>query len=346
MEEGDPAISRIPNPLAGWQVDRSQIRFVGEGLERPECILAERDGTLWSADGRGGVVRIDPDGTQDLILQSTVARNEASSFEERYVNTQGSLPNGLAFDAGGNFLIANFGTDSLELTTRSGQTRTLLDNIDGKPIGKANFVTRDSKGRLWLTVTTRMVPWTRHVEVMSYDGYIAVIDEKGARIVADGLCGTNELRFDPTEEFLYVAETTARRVSRFRVRGDGSLSPRETYGPENVGGFCDGIAFDAHGNLWCALIMADRLIALTPDGDVLTLLDDGDPHGTAALDRAWAERRVTPEIMAGATGTLAPWLASLTFGGPDLKTVYLGSLRGSRIPYFRSPVAGQPLIYW
>jgi len=336
----------MPNPLAGWQVDRSQIRFVGEGLERPECILAERDGTLWSADGRGGVVRIDPDGTQELILQSTVARNEASSFEERYVNTQGSLPNGLAFDAGGNFLIANFGTDSLELTTRSGETRTLLDSIDGKPIGKANFVTRDSRGRLWLTVTTRMVPWTRHVEVMSYDGYIAVIDDRGARIVADGLCGTNELRFDPEEEFLYVAETTARRVSRFRVRPDGSLSARETYGPENVGGFCDGIAFDAHGNLWCALIMSDRLVALTPEGDVLTLLDDGDPQGTAALDRAWEERRVTPEIMTGATGTLAPWLASLTFGGPDLKTVYLGSLRGSRIPYFRSPVAGQPLIYW
>ena len=334
------------NPLAGWTVDRSAIRYVGTGLERPECILAEPDGTLWSADGRGGVVRIAADGTQQLILQSTVAAKGGSSFEDRYVNTMGSLPNGLAFDADGNLLIANFGTDALELTSRDGRTTTLVDTIDGRPVGKANFVTRDSRGRLWLTVTTRMVPWTRHVETMSHDGYIALIDERGARIVADGLCGTNELRFDPAEDYLYVAETTARRVSRFRVLPEGGLGARETYGPDNVGGFCDGIAFDVYGNLWSTLIMADRLIAITPQGELLTLLDDGVADATAALDAAWRENRVTPALMAAATGTIAPWMASLTFGGPDLKTVYLGSLRGDRIPCFRSPVAGLPLIHW
>ena len=334
------------NPLEGWQVDRASIRYVGHDLQRPECILAERDGTIWSADARGGVVRIAPDGTQELILQSTLAASAPSSFEDRHVNTKGSLPNGLAFDAEGNFLIANFGTDSLELMTRDGRSRTLLDSIEGKPIGKANFVTRDSRGRLWLTVTTRMIPWTRHVEVMSYDGYIAVVDDTGARIVADGLCGTNELRFDPKEEWLYVAETTARRISRFRVLDGSALSGRETYGPENVGGFCDGIAFDAYGNLWSTLIMADRLIAITPKGDLRVLLDDGNPAATAELDRAWQEKRVNPTLMAAASGTIAPWMASVTFGGPDLRTVYLGSLRGDRIPWFRSPVAGQPLIYW
>lgn len=337
---------KSPNPLLGWTVDRSDIRYVGEGLERPECILAEPDGTLWSADGRGGVVRIAPDGTQQLILQSTVSRNEAKSFEDRYVNTMGSLPNGLAFDTEGNFLIANFGTDALELMTRDGETRTLIDRIDGKPVGKANFVTRDRLGRLWLTVTTRTVPWTKHVEIMSHDGYIAVIDQRGVRIVADGLCGTNELRFDANEEYLYVAETTKRRISRFKVQPDGSLGPRQTHGPDNVGGFCDGIAFDAYGNLWSTLIMADRLIAITPEGELLVLLDDGQPDATAALDAAWEEGRVTPSLMAAAIGTIAPWMASLTFGGPDLKTVYLGSLRGNRIAYFRSPVAGQPLIAW
>ena len=50
-----------PNPLVGWQVDPASIRRVGTDLQRPECILAERDGTLWSADARGGVMRIAPD---------------------------------------------------------------------------------------------------------------------------------------------------------------------------------------------------------------------------------------------------------------------------------------------
>lgn len=336
----------MTNPLKGFQVDPADIRYIGHDLQRPECILAERDGTLWAADGRGGVMKILPDGTQELILQKGLETNEATSFEDRYVNTKGSLPNGLAFAANGDLLIANFGTDRVELMKRTGESSVLLDNIDGKPIGKANFVTRDSQGRLWLTVTTQTIPWTDHVKTNSRDGYIAVIDEKGARIVADNLCGTNELRFDPKEEWLYVAETTSRNITRFRPQADGSLTNREIYGPSNVGGFCDGIAFDAYGNLWTTLIMADRLVAITPDGELLTILDDGNPEKTAELDKAWEEGRVTPELMAAATGTICPWMASLTFGGPDLKTVYLGSLRGDRIPCFQSPVAGLPLIYW
>ena len=334
------------NPLRGFTVDRADIRYIGHDLQRPECILAERDGTLWSADARGGVMRISPDGQQELVVQKGLEQVGGGSFEDRYVNTQGSLPNGLAFDAEGNFLIANFGTDRLEFMKRDGESRVMVDNIDGRPLGKANFVTRDSKGRLWLTVTTQTVPWTDHVRINSRDGYIALIDEKGIRIVADDLCGTNELRFDANEEWVYVAETTSRNITRFRVTESGDLIDREIYGPSNVGGFCDGIAFDAYGNLWSTLIMADRLIAITPEGDLLTILDDGNPEATAVLDRAWEDGRVTPELMAAASGTLCPWMASLTFGGPDLKTVYLGSLRGDRIPYFQSPVAGLPLIYW
>ena len=336
----------MTNPLIGFQVDPAALSFIGEGLERPECILAERDGTLWAADGRGGVVRIDRDGRQELILQNGQHANRASSFEERLVQTRGSLPNGLTFDANGDFLIANFGTDRVERMTRSGETSVVIDRIDGRPFGKANFVTRDRKGRLWLTVTTTMNPWTDHVKTNSRDGYIALIDDRGARIVADNLCGTNELRFDAEEEFLYVAEPTARCIARFRVQGE-TLTARETYGPSTLGGFCDGIALDAHGNLWTTLIMADRLVAITPEGDLLTILDlGGDPLALADLDRAWSEGRVTPELMGRCGGTLCPWMASLTFGGPDLRTVYLGSLRGSTIPFFRAPVAGLPLIYW
>lgn len=336
----------MTNPLKDFKLDRSTIQFIGKDLQRPECILAERDGTLWAADGRGGIMKIATDGEQELILQKGLGENVAASFEDRYVNTMGSLPNGLAFDANGDFLIANFGTDRLEFMKRSGESRIMIDNIDGRPLGKANFVTRDSKGRLWLTVTTQTIPWTDHVKINSRDGYIALIDDKGIRIVADNLCGTNELRFDAKEEWVYVAETTSRNITRFKVEDNGDLTHREIYGPSNIGGFCDGIAFDSYGNLWSTLIMADRLVAITPEGDLLTILDDGQPEKTAILDRAWEEGRVTPELMAQTTGTLCPWMASLTFGGPDLKTVYLGSLRGDRIPYFTSPVAGLPLIYW
>ena len=41
-----------------------------------------------------------------------------------------------------------------------------------------------------------------------------LIDERGIRIVADGFVGTNEIRFDADEEWLYVVESNARRISR------------------------------------------------------------------------------------------------------------------------------------
>ena len=61
--------SRTPNPLRGWQVDRRTIVNVGTDLQRPECVLAQSDGTLWTADARGGVMRIRPDGSQELLAQ-------------------------------------------------------------------------------------------------------------------------------------------------------------------------------------------------------------------------------------------------------------------------------------
>jgi gluconolactonase len=334
------------NPLQGWQVDRAAIRHVGTGLQRPECILAERDGTLWAADARGGAMRIAADGSQQLVVPSQSAAGEVVDFETRYVQSQGSLPNGMAFLPNGDFVIANWGTDSVEVMTREGQVRRLFDRIDGQPLGKANFVMRDSRGRIWLTVTTRMQPWTESINARARDGYIALIDERGVRIVADGFEGTNEVRMDANEEWLYVVESNARRISRLRVQDDGSLTHREVYGPSKLAGFPDGFAFDASGNLWVTLVMTDQLVAITPEGEVLTLLDDSNPEATARLNQHYEARTLTPEIMGATAGTLAPWMASLTFGGADLHTVYLGSLRGTTLPSFRAPVAGLPLIHW
>ncbi|CAN7664692.1 SMP-30/gluconolactonase/LRE family protein [Bosea sp. LjRoot237] len=339
-------MSHRPNPLDGFVIDPAAIAYVGEGLQRPECILAERDGSLWSADARGGVVHIRPDGTQELITQTTShGFAEAADEEARFVS--GTLPNGLAFAGNGDVLISNFGTDRLEVMTRSGETRVLVDRVDGQAIGKVNFVLRDSKGRIWLTISTRTTNWMRAMSPDVRDGYVALYDGGRLRIVADGFAFTNETRLDASEEWLYVAETCACRVTRLRVGPDGSLSDREIFGPSDHGAFIDGIAFDAHGNLWGTHVMLDRIFAITPEGSLRILLDDD--RGSAAgkaLMAAFTRDEVTPELMLACGGTIAPWFASITFGGPDLRTAHIGSLRGSRIPCFRSPVAGLPMAHW
>ena len=336
-----------PNPLAGWRVDPATIRTIGSGLARPECILAERDGSLWSADARGGVIHIRPDGSQRLIPSPDGGHCDLGP--DRAPNLfEGTLPNGLAFARNGDLLIANFGTDALEVMTRDGRSRILCDRIDGMPLGKVNFVLRDSRDRLWITISTRVNPWSKAICSRQADGYIALLDANGPRVVADGFVFANEIRFDAEEEWLYVAETCARRVTRLRAGVDGSLHDREVFGPSSLGsGAIDGIAFDSYGNLWAAMIFADAVVAITPEGDLLTLFEDGDRDAAARFDAELdTGKPVSLETMEATGGKIAPLLTSVTFGGPDLHTVYLGSLKGSTIPYFRSPVAGLPMVHW
>ncbi len=40
------------NPLQNFRVDPDSITWIGQDLQRPECILAEPSGDLWVADAR------------------------------------------------------------------------------------------------------------------------------------------------------------------------------------------------------------------------------------------------------------------------------------------------------
>jgi gluconolactonase len=337
----------LANPILDFGVDKAAVRYAGSDLQRPECILAERDGTLWAADARGGVVRLSPDGGQQIITQKrSTSFAGAPSEAARYL--EGTLPNGLAFAANGDILVSNFGTDRLEIMTREGDTRVLADNIDGVPIGKVNFVLRDSKSRIWITVSTRVKNWMHALRTDLPDGYLARYDDGDIRIVADGFRFTNEIRFDAKEEFLYVVETAGGCITRLRIDERGVPAEREVFGPRRLGkgAWPDGIAFDSYGNLWGTLVYSDRLFILTPKGDLRILLDEGDPEQLEALEQAFFRNNVTEDILFRTGRGIAPWMASVTFGGPDLRTVYVGSLKGTRIPYFRSPIAGLPMVHW
>ncbi|WP_030166100.1 MULTISPECIES: SMP-30/gluconolactonase/LRE family protein [Actinomycetes] len=339
--------------LVDWQLDPADITLTGTGLRRPECVLAQPSGDLWIADLSGGIRHIDPDGRQDLIRPIDGGGPFAPDVNPNIDGNQGfSLPNGLCFDPDGNFVIANFGTNVIEHLTRDGHRTLIADTViwpDGTttPIGKANFPAFDSEGRLWFSVTSSKDTWRRRPAKLKSDGYIAVVDnwhpgsQETARVVADGLCGTNEMRFSDDGTELFVAETGADHISRFRVEPNATLTDRQIYGPDRLGGGPDGFAFDVHGNLWTTLIGADRLIAITPQGRVVTIWQDGDNNVDIAPDQG-----IGTTLSSKPGDGLAPRMASVTFGGPDLRTVYIGSLNGTSLPTFRSPIAGAPLAHW
>jgi hypothetical protein len=93
-------------------------------------------------------------------------------------------------------------------------------------------------------------------------------------------------------------------------------------------------------------VYSDKLFVLTPEGDQRVLLDEGDAVKVEALEKQFLAGAVTQDVLFATGRGVAPWMASVTFGGADLQTAYIGSLRASSIPYFRAPVPGLPMVHW
>jgi hypothetical protein len=169
------------------------------------------------------------------------------------------------------------------------------------------------------------------------DGFIVLVDASGARIVADGLGFTNEVRPDHHGRHLYVNETFARRLTRFGISGDGSLGGRTTVTEFGAGTFPDGIAIDPTGDLWITSVISNRVIRVQPDGAQDLVLEDMEPGFVERFEHDYVSGALCQQ------GPIPPVphrklanISSLDFG-PDRCTAYLGCLQGERIATFRVP---------
>ena len=318
-------------PIKEFRLNLSDLTYTGHDLVRPESIIAQPDGTLWTSDGRGGITRIHPDGNQE------------------YLGGLGGEPNGIALTGDGSIIVANIGTGTIQkLHLNDGRVEEFLTEVDGVKLSSANYVFIDSKNRLWLAFSTRESHWWPAAASPRPDGYIVLVDEKGPRIVRDDIYFTNEIRLDANEEYLYVAETMKSRVLRFRVQADGSLTGKEIFGPDGLGvwAFVDGFAFDKEGIVWVTTVLRNGVGIITTDGDYHVVFEDANDALLATFAEKIASGTAQPTDMAATVGKTLQLVTSVTFGGPDLRTVYVGSLGMSRLPMFQSPVPGLPMHHW
>lgn len=317
------------------------VSFLGAGLKRPECVACTASGAIWvshaSPGGGGGVARLAPDGA----LQPLLAR---SGMPDDF------MPNGWSMAPDGSFLIANLGESGGAWRLRpDGNCEPLLLEVDGLRLPSVNFVHRAEDGALWISVSTWRAPRDRAFHRDVADGFVIRMadpaDPASAGIVADGLGYANEVKIDPSGAYLYANETMARRLSRWKLTG-GRLGPRETVAEYLDGVFPDGFEFDAEGGVWCASVMSNRVVRVAPDGGQTVVLEDCDPAAVETAMRHWRDGSFNrADMNVGATRRLAN-VASITFGGPDLRTAYLGSLAGESLATFRSPVAGAKPPHW
>jgi sugar lactone lactonase YvrE len=308
------------------------VRFIGQGLVRPESVLVTADEQIFVADYECGVVRIGG--------RRTVLREKPEGF----------VPNGVALTPQGEFIIANpGGCGGVWRLDPDHRLHPFLLELDGVALANCNSVEIDHAGRTWISVCTRRYPRDQAFNAQTRDGFIVLIDQDGKRIVADDIGFTNECRIDPTGSYLYVNETFGRRLTRFRLQkrnGLLSLCERQTIHEFSEGDFPDGLAFDAQNGVWVACIVSNRIVRIATDGRAEVVLDDSDPMLTTSAESRFREGRFErKDIEQGATRTLCN-VSSIAFGGPDLRTVYLGNLGGDRIATFRSPLPGARPAHW
>ena len=324
----------MPATTAAMPLALAALRPLGRALVRPECVLAHRSGLIvvpdWSE--RGGVTLLDESGRLARLL----ARDATIR------------PNGIALEPGGSVLLAHLATDDggVFRLRPDGAVEPVLTEIDGVALPPTNFVLRDDAGRLWITVSTRLRPRHLGFRPGEGDGFVVLVDRRGARIVADGLGYTNECLLSPDGRTFWVNETFGRRLSAFDVGEDGTLTRRRVLSRFGPGTFPDGLALDVEGGLWITSPVSNRIVRLAPDGAAETMLDDADPAHVEAVESAYLAGAMGRTHLDKVTGAVLKGLSSLAFGGPDLRTAYLGCLQGDHIHRVAAPVAGAPPSHW
>lgn len=315
-------------PLNAIPLD--QLEKVGQGVERPEDVVVGRDGRVWLSDLQSAAAEARPDGTLHRV------------------GNAGGSPNGINMDAEQRIIIANVGGldggDSgpvQRLDTETGEIEILAAEVGGMKLLASNYPHIDSRGRIWVTHSTfRSGPGAFDGEP---DGFLFRIEDDGsATLLADEIEFANGITLDPEERNAYVCQTSGCNVIRFPINDDGSLGEREQYGPmlgktaaemrsaagdrpltpeeRSQMGLTDGCQFDQEGNLWVTLPMSNKVIAITPQGEMVTIISD-------------------------TQGSLMQAPTNVTWGGGDLQDLYIGSIRTDYVLKTRVPTPGEPLTH-
>jgi gluconolactonase len=304
-------------------IPTGDFQKIAIGIDRPEDVVVGKDGRVFASDHQCAVAEIHADG----------------SFTR--MGPQGGAPNGINMDLQGRILIANFGIyDRQEgplqrFDPASGRHETLLAEVGGKRLTSANYPVMDAAGNIWCANSTHAETWPQALDGRA-DGFIFVLRPDGSSsIEAEGLKFPNGMALSADEAWLYCAQTSGADVMRFAIRPGGRLGPGKRYGPvlgrlmvpgetpQAHGGdlgYTDGVGMDAEGNLWVCLPAANKVVAITPSGTVETVIHDPD-------------------------GGTVNHPTNVTWGGADLKDLYIGSIRADYVLKARSPVAGLALIH-
>lgn len=213
---------------------------------------------------------------------------------------EGSLANGIRFGLDGQMYVADYkGHNILQIDPSTRKIRVFAHE---PTMNQPNDLAISPDGTLWASDPA----WSQKT------GQVWRID-RDARVtrVASDMGTTNGIEVSPDGKYLYVNESAQRKVWRFRINKDRTLSDKQLLIEFPDFGM-DGMRADRKGNLYITRHGKGTVAIVTPKGKLLEEVN-----------------------------VLGKNPTNITFGGPDNKTCYVTEVEKGRIVSFRARHAGR-----
>ncbi|MFF4586312.1 SMP-30/gluconolactonase/LRE family protein [Streptomyces sp. NPDC001388] len=265
-------------------VPTSYLTLPGHG---PEDVVADPGGRVLTGVADGRILRID-------------GLDDPSSARVEHIGEIGGRPLGLELLPDGDLLVCDADGALLRLDPERGpgNVRVLTESAAGERLRFCSNVVALPDGTVYFTVSSRVHPlrdWMGDIVEHTGTGRLLRLEpgRREAEVVLDGLQFANGLVRGADDSFLVVAETGARRLTRFHLTGPraGQAEPLA----ENLPGFPD--------NMWRGAPDGPIRVALA--GPRVPPLDLLHRAGPSARRRAARVALRAPFRPSGTTGVLA-----------------------------------------
>ena len=222
------------------------IRYLTLPGHGPEDVVADARGRVLTGVSDGRILRID-------------GLDDPAAARVAHIAEIGGRPLGLELLPDGDLLVCDAGGALLRVDPEggTGNVRVVTESAAGERLRFCSNVVALPDGTIWFTVSSRVHPlrdWMGDLVEHTGTGRLLRLapGARDAEVVLEGLQFANGLARSADDTFLIVAETGARRLTRFHLTGPraGRAEPFL----ENLPGFPDNLWRGApDGPVWVAL---------------------------------------------------------------------------------------------